>query len=364
MPMATSTLSRNSLDRAGQETSPRSPPGMSPAKKFNPTNWTPASSTARTNPSTSASDGTAAAKGHQNSTPSKPASPAAAARSNRGSSVNRMEQLTSYAREWSAMRTSASLRPYPPGTEGQLPVKLADVGAEQVPLAGDRLPVDQDVPCPPVRPQHQPGQGVGHVAEVVARPDHQVGPVAGFQPADVVAAQAGRAALGGQAQRVSGHELRRAAGALPAGVERLAELGEQPADLVGGDPVDPEPDRRAGPHQVDDPAQPRPEPGVDRRAVGHDDPGRPQPPHLVVVEVDSVGHPDVASDPAQLLHQVDRAAPEPGQDVAFLLEGLGEVRVQAQAVPAGQRGRLAHQLRSDAERGAGGHRDHDPLAVV
>ena len=100
-PIAATTgmLSRNSVERAGQDTRPRSPPGMSPAKKFSPTRDTPASSIARTNWSTSASPGTAVANGHQNSTASNPAALAAAGRSSRGSSVKRIEQLTSYRSE-------------------------------------------------------------------------------------------------------------------------------------------------------------------------------------------------------------------------------------------------------------------------
>ena len=100
MAATTGMLSRNSADRAGQETRPRSPPGMSPAKKFSPTSATPASWMARTNWSTSASLGTATANGHQNSTASKPAALAAAGRWSRGNSVNRIEQLTSYRSEW------------------------------------------------------------------------------------------------------------------------------------------------------------------------------------------------------------------------------------------------------------------------
>jgi hypothetical protein len=67
---------------------------MSPAAKFSPTSWTPASDTAVTNASTSRSPGTAESKGHQNSTASKPASFAAAGRSSRGSSGKSREQLT------------------------------------------------------------------------------------------------------------------------------------------------------------------------------------------------------------------------------------------------------------------------------
>jgi hypothetical protein len=58
IPMATSRLSLNSAQRAGQDTSPRSPRAMSPAKKFSPTSATPASATARTNASTLRSAGT------------------------------------------------------------------------------------------------------------------------------------------------------------------------------------------------------------------------------------------------------------------------------------------------------------------
>ena len=67
---------------------------MSPAAKLRPMSWTPASAMVATNRSISASPGTATGHGHQNSTASKPAFLAAAGRSNRGSSVKRIEQLT------------------------------------------------------------------------------------------------------------------------------------------------------------------------------------------------------------------------------------------------------------------------------
>ena len=103
MPTTTSMLSRNSCWRAGHETSPRSPPGMSPAKKFSPDSWTPASRTAATNASTSASAGTAEANGHQNSTASKPAALTAAGRSSSGSSVKSSEQFTVYRRVFAGL---------------------------------------------------------------------------------------------------------------------------------------------------------------------------------------------------------------------------------------------------------------------
>ena len=72
---------------------PQSGPARSPAKRFSPTRWTPASVTADTNASTSASPGTGVSNGHQNSIASNPASLAAAGRRRRGSSVNSIEQL-------------------------------------------------------------------------------------------------------------------------------------------------------------------------------------------------------------------------------------------------------------------------------
>jgi len=95
METATSRLSRNSAERPGHDTRPRSPAGMSPAKKLSPTRRTPASRSAPTKSSTSASGGTATLHGHQNSTAVKPAARAAAGRCRIGNSVNRIEQLTS-----------------------------------------------------------------------------------------------------------------------------------------------------------------------------------------------------------------------------------------------------------------------------
>src|SRR5688572_27052406 len=96
MPATTSMLSWNSVERAGQETRPRSPPGMLPALKFRPVSWTPAFLMAFSNSVVSASEGTEFSNGHQNSTASKPAALAAAGRSRGGSSVSRMEQFTVY----------------------------------------------------------------------------------------------------------------------------------------------------------------------------------------------------------------------------------------------------------------------------
>ena len=73
--------------------------------------------------------------------------------------------------------------------------------------------------------------------------------------------------------------------------------------------------------------------------------------------------PDVAVDPADPLEVLDRCAAVELAAVRILLDRLGEVRVQLQAEPAGERGRLLHQPRRDRERRAGRDRDLDEVAV-
>jgi hypothetical protein len=131
--------------------------------------------------------------------------------------------------------------------------------------------VDQHVPGVALRAQDQPGQRVEHVGQVVVRPDDQVGPVAGLETADVVAAKAAVAALGGRAQPVGRQEGGRAEVPLAGQEQGHARLGEQPADLVAGHPVHAQPDRGAGRGQVDHPGDAPPEPAVAGGAVG--DPG-------------------------------------------------------------------------------------------
>ncbi len=93
-------------------------------------------------------------------------------------------------------------------------------------------------------------------------------------------------------------------------------------------------------------------------------PAAAEPSHLGVVEVDPVRHPDVVVDPPELVEQVHRAPAEAFEHVAFLVDGLGEVGVQPQAVAARERGGLAHQLRRHAERAARRDGHDDALAVV
>ena len=64
-----------------------------------------------------------------------------------------------------------------------------------------------------------------------------------------------------------------------------------------------------------------------------------------VVEVHAVREPDVVAEPAELLEVLDRPHAEQLEAERLLLDGLGHVRVQADAALAGERGRLAPSAR-------------------
>ena len=59
--------------------------------------------------------------------------------------------------------------------------------------------------------------------------------------------------------------------------------------------------------------------------------GLGQPRHLGVVEVDAVRHPHVRGDPAEVVQEPQRPAPEPLQAVALLVQGLGQVGVTSRS---------------------------------
>ena len=80
-------------------------------------------------------------------------------------------------------------------------------------------------------------------------------------------------------------------------------------------------------------------------------------------EVDAVRAPDVPGEPADALEVLDRRAAVELAAVRLLLDRLGEVRVELQPEPAGERGRLLHQARRDRERRARRDGDLDQVAV-
>ena len=216
----------------------------------------------------------------------------------------------------------------------------------------------------PIGTENKSCEGVGEVREIAAGPHHQVGPVAGFEHADIVPPEATSAALRREAERIRRHEHIGAARTLSSGVERLPELGLQSPGLVGRRPVHAEPYGHPSGLEVDHAAHPGAEPRVAGRAVRHPGPGGPEPSHLGVVEVDPVRHPHVAVDPPEVVEQIHGTPAESLEHVAFLIDRLGQVGVEPEAVAAGERRRLAHELGRDAERAARRDRHDDALAVV
>src|SRR5207237_9513818 len=76
-----------------------------------------------------------------------------------------------------------------------------------------------------------------------------------------------------------------------------------------------------------------------------------------VTQVDAMRVPDVVTGPAELLHELQRAAPEPLEAEALLVKRLGDMGVQPDSITARQGSRLAHELRRDGARRAWRHRD-------
>src|ERR1700737_2890796 len=111
------------------------------------------------------------------------------------------------------------------------------------------------------------------VRESVDREEGEVGPLADLDGANVVSAQARRAAAGRDAQRLAGGHRARAFSS-PGGEQRLAHLRQQIAAVVRGGAVD----READPHpRVDHLAsgrEARSQPHVRGRAPGGGGPGR------------------------------------------------------------------------------------------
>ncbi len=78
---------------------------------------------------------------------------------------------------------------------------------------------------------------------------------------------------------------------------------------------------------------------------------------LVLVHMHRMGEPDVVAEPAELVHIGDRPLAEALQRVALLVDGLGQMGVQAHAMAPGDGRALAHQLGRDREGRARRQRD-------
>ena len=81
--------------------------------------------------------------------------------------------------------------------------------------------------CPTVGSQHEAGQRVGDIAQIVTRPDNQISPLTRLEQTGVVEAETACAPSGRHFHDVDRHERVRAQLAEPGRVERLAEFREE-----------------------------------------------------------------------------------------------------------------------------------------
>ena len=100
------------------------------------------------------------------------------------------------------------------------------------------------------------------------------------------------------------------------------------------------------------------------KGMGDSGTGRSQNSHLVIVNVDAVGKPDVVADPTPLVEHLDRSSAETFKTVGLFLDRLAQVRMQAQAVTSRLLCGLDHQVGGYREGTAGSHHNVDHLAVV
>lgn len=172
----------------------------------------------------------------------------------------------------------------------------------------------------------------------------------------LLAAQVPRPAEGGDLQGLAGGER---GGPVPGPLEQqgLPHLAGERGQLGGGAAVHPQADVRAPVEHLGDAGDPGAEAAVGAGAVRRTRTGLGEDVDVTVAQMDGVGEPHVRAEPAELLHVVDRALPDLPQAVLLLVEGLGEVGVQAHPLGPGQRGGLGHQVGADRERRAGGDRD-------
>jgi hypothetical protein len=77
--------------------------------------------------------------------------------------------------------------------------------------------------------------------------------------------------------------------------------------------------------------------------VGHTRPGLAEASHLLFGQVDAMGEPDVAPEPAEVLQVLERPKPEALQAEHLLVLRLGEVGVQPDALLTRQPRDLGHQ---------------------
>ena len=139
--------------------------------------------------------------------------------------------------------------------------------------------------------------------------------------------------------------------------QRLPRLGQHVRAVVGRAAIHSQTHRASRPPQRQHRSASRAQTHVGCGAVRDAHAGAAQPGHFAAVEEDAVRQPGVAVEPFDFFQEVERPPAEAAQAVILLIAGLGQVRVQAHTVAAGQFRAVAHQLRRDRERRAGRQRD-------
>jgi len=105
------------------------------------------------------------------------------------SSVSRCDARCSSSHE-------SGVGPQAAGTLAEVAAEPSRVGSEELAVAHHGLAVDEDVPGSAVGAEHEPGERIRDVDEVLARPDDEVGSVPGRERSDVGPAEAPSPALG------------------------------------------------------------------------------------------------------------------------------------------------------------------------
>ena len=171
--------------------------------------------------------------------------------------------------------------------------------------------------------------GRAGVREPARLDHHEVGRLARLQAADVVAAEAGRAAARRHPEHVLGREPARGILADAVSEQRLSRLRQHVRAVVARGAVDAQADRRPRIEERADGGDPGAETEVRGRAVGGARPRLPEQRHLVRGEVDGVRHPDVRAQPAQAPDVFDRPHAVHLEAERLLVLRLREVRVEA-----------------------------------
>ena len=127
----------------------------------------------------------------------------------------------------------------------------------------------------------------------------------------------------------------------------MARFIEQVRAVVGGRAVDADAHARAGVDERANRCDAAAEAHVRGRAVGNARLRGADPSDLVRRWMHDVCVPHVRPDPAELFHHLDGPPAEALQAIAFFIERLGQMRVRGDAVTAGQRDALAHEIDRD-----------------